>query len=163
MLLSDHPLVDLQRSDVDWDAKESEEAIYKIKSKSYVDYRTKQSRPDHWLTWVRYYPERPAFDEFNYLKRSGYQPVSVDDKLYWPEGLAPDENGYYVIGDLILMQRPLLQYVREQLKQEALTNKGGQAQLDKIESDIEAEGGSVEGVDSFFDRKRPTPEPRRVY
>jgi len=50
------------------------------------------------------------------------------------------------------MQYPILRYVKEQQEIEALTAKGGQAKLDEVESEIEREGGSVEGVKEYFDR-----------
>lgn len=166
-ILSKHPKINLQGSVIDWDKSKPEEGMYDFEEKVYINYKRQQSRPDHWLIWVRNYPERPEFDEFRYLKSSGYQPVRVEDKLYWPEGLTPNENGYYTIGDLILMQYPLLSYVREQVEAEALTTKGGRAKLEEIESQIARDGGALppEVADKFFGEreKKPPIEAKRIY
>lgn len=166
MTIRKHGWVDLGRSEVDWDKSKPKEGMYEFESKHYVNYQQQQSRPDHWLTWVRYYPDRPEFDEFKYLKSTGYSPVQVDDKLYWPEGLISDENGYYTIGDLILMQYPLLRYVMEQMEIEAITSKGGKAKLEEIESQIAKDGGALppEVANQFFEgREVKPPEPKIIY
>jgi hypothetical protein len=149
--LMKHPFVDLQRSEVKWNKSKPEEGIYDISEMAYVNYSRDQSRPDHWLTWVRYYPEDRKFDEFKYLKSCGYQPVKWEDELYWPENVVPDESGYYVIGDVVLMQRPILAHVKEELEKEALSSKGGKERLAEIEAEIEKEGGSTEGVREYFE------------
>ena len=166
MTIRKHQWVDLQRSDIDWDKSKPEEGFYEFEEKHYVSFQRQQSRPDHWLTWVRYYPDRREFDEFHYLRSTGYLPVKVGDELYWPEGLMPDENGYYTVGDLILVQYPLLRYVTEQIEMEAITSKGGKAKLEEIESQIAAKGGRLpdEVANQFFEgREVKPPEPKRIY
>ena len=103
------------------------------------------------MTWVRYDPQDRRLDEFRYLKSCGYQPVKWEDELYWPEHLVPDESGYYVVGDVVLMQRPILDYVTEQNENDARVAKGGQAKLDEIQSQIKRDGGSTEGVKEYFE------------
>lgn len=149
--LSRHPFIDLERSEINWSTSDPEEGVYDFEEKAYINYSQDQSRPEHWLTWVRYYPEDRKFDEFKYLKSCGYKPVQWEDKLYWPEHLVPDESGYYVIGDVVLMQYSLLEYVKEKTEEEARTAKGGQQKIEEIESEIKREGGSTDGVKEYFE------------
>lgn len=151
MDLSDIKFVDMRVSKWDKETAVPEEGKYDFDEKVYVDYRSPEiPRPDIHLYWERYDPRN------NYLElrdakyrfgNSGYIPVEMEDP-YWPEPLAPDVNGHYVFGDLILVKCKLVDYLRDKLERKKIDEQQtGQKKLDKLQADMDREGAGVSFTD----------------
>lgn len=144
MYLSDIKIVDLRFSE--WDKKKSDpkDGDYEFTKKVYIDmYGTKETRPPWYFTWCRYEPtSKPPYREFRDWKYSGYSAVNVDEDDYWPEPLAPDNNGNYVFMDVILVKRPLIDELKYRLEKQA---KGSSAKekIQAFQEEMEREGVGV--------------------
>ena len=110
------PIVDLKRSV--WDKKKSDPSKGEYVFEKIVYYRNRDFAEGYIhpykLKWCKYsendYP-RP-FSTFNKWKMN-YKatPVTVGDD-YWPEGFVPDNSGYYVNLDLILVKIPIEEHMK---------------------------------------------------
>jgi len=148
MDLSQIKFVDMRLSKWDKKTANPKEGKYDFEEKVYVDYRgAKASRPDIHLYWERYDPRNNYLElrEAKYrFGNSGYVPVEMDTDPYWPEPLAPDVNGHYVFGDLILVKCRLLDYLQDKKERKMIdAQQTGQKKLDKLQADMEREGASI--------------------
>lgn len=100
-----------------------------LKTKSY--YNPNTNKKDR-LWWVRWDP--PRCREFNVAKVSlPASPVTADRDPYWPEGFTPESNGYFIHGDLVLMKRPYVDHLKEEIEKVKRGKGATQALQDEFE------------------------------
>jgi hypothetical protein len=106
------PLQDLKFVDMihsKWDKQKSnpKKGQYVFTDKKYVEYGDEGRRLDYFFRWNRNHPD----DIANWKDRWNFSLVNASDKLVWVEGKAPDEEGHYVHGDVILMKIRIEDYI----------------------------------------------------
>lgn len=120
------------------------EGRIKFKKKVYIDYRgIKAPRPRHYIKWCRY-EKMNNYREFrDWQAAKQYSPVMSGKDPYWPEGLSPDNKGYYVFGDLILVKVSMRDYILQRWEDIQRANLAPKSAIDKFKSDVERAGGDV--------------------
>lgn len=112
-----------------------------LKTKTYYN---PNGKPDHWIWWVRYNP--PKYMEFQTAKVTlPATAVSIDTDPYWPEGLVPDAEGYFVFGDLILMKRKYVDHLRDEVERIKRSRGGAKAAMDEFNELAKREGVAISG------------------
>lgn len=108
-----------------------------LKTKTY--YNPSTNKKDR-LWWVRWDP--PRYREFQTAKVSlPASPVSVDRDPYWPEGFeAENASGYFVHGDLVLMKRPYVDHLKEEIEKVKRGKGATKALQDEFEEMTKREG-----------------------
>ena len=156
MRLNEIKIVDLDRSE--WDKKKSDrkKAEYFFTGKKfYIDNKIKETRTPYHFSWCRY-DQRNGYRELNEWKYLyGYSPVSVDIDPYYPEGITPNESGYYQYGDLVFVKCSLLEHLRRMEENRRIGTLGGKAALDQFKAKVESEGGKVEETDDWVKNYLP--------
>ena len=120
------------------------EGRLRFTKKVYVDYRgIKAPRPKHYLKWCRY----DSFNNFREFRdwqaARNWSPVIAGRDPYWPDGLAPDNKGYYVFGDLILMKTNMKDYLLQRWEDIQRSQHAPADAIAKFKSDVERSGGDV--------------------
>lgn len=98
--LQDLKFVDLKHSKWDKQKSKPKKGEYVFTDKKYCDYSDKARRPDYMFQWNRNHPD----DIANWKDRWNYSLVTFDEKIVWVEGKAPNAEGHYTHGDVILMK-----------------------------------------------------------
>ena len=142
MYLSDIKIVDLRFSKWDKEKSNPQDGDYVFEEKKYIDmYGNKEARPPWYFTWCRYDP-RNDYREFREWKVSGYSAVQVDDEEYWPEPLAPNENGHYVFGDVICVKRPLIDELKYRMEKQS-RNTSARSKIEAFQEQMSRDGVGV--------------------
>ena len=141
--LQELKLVDLNHSIIDKDNSKPEIGQYEFVEKKYVTYQDPEVRPTWYFSWCRYVPQN-NYAEFNEWKwHWKFSKVVVEDG-FWPEGLAPDANGAYTNGDLILVKCPLSEYIKRRKHEIGLSEKSTKAVLDRFKNETKAAGVNLD-------------------
>jgi hypothetical protein len=140
MNLSDIRIVDLTSSV--WDEKLSnpEKGEYEFSAKKYINYRGDGPRPDWFFTWERYTPTN-GYQEVHKAKASGFSYVMPKVDPYWPEGIAPNAEGVYQFGDVVLMKCRLVDELERRWEKKQFDAAGGKREVDAFASSVRAGGG----------------------
>jgi len=118
------------------DLKELLDQKATLTKKTYYD---PNSKPKEWLWWVRWDP--PSCREFQVARVSlPAQPVIVDRDPYWPEGFDYDASGYFIHGDLVLMKRPYVDHLKEEIEKVKRGKGATKALQDEFEEMTKREG-----------------------
>jgi hypothetical protein len=134
-------IVDLNRSRWDKERSDRKRGIYYFSegpdAKVYIkqsDYQDNASRPNHILKFV-------AIENVPvYRSRFGAELVGIDDP-YWPEPVAPDSEGKYVILDAVLVKIGRMEDYIDFRKSERDRGKGGHNEAsDNFNADAKASG-----------------------
>jgi len=106
-------------------------------------YYDPNSKPKHWLWWVRWDP--PRCREFQVAKVSlPASPVTVDRDPYWPEGFEVDASGYFIHGDLVLMKRPYIDHLKEEIEKVKRGQGATKALQDEFDELTKREGVALD-------------------
>jgi len=107
-----------------------------LATKTYYDPNT--NKKDR-LWWVRWDP--PKCREFQTAKVAlPAKPVTVDRDPYWPEGFEYDTNGYFIHGDLVLMKRPYIDHLKDEIEKVKRSQGSAKALMDEFR-DVAKEAG----------------------
>ena len=138
-------IVDLREGRSVWDKAKSKpkKGQYEIEKKVYVDRRSyhQPGRSDKWFSWCRYTPDEREMNEWKMAW--GYEPVVAGKDDYWPEPLTPNASGWYILGDVVLMACPLVNYLQKRKLEEEMATGGGQAVIDRFDQEMKQMGVSV--------------------
>ena len=66
-------------------------------------------------------------------------PVEFDEDPYWPETVALNTDGYWGIGDVILVKIPLLDHLERRLEEKRMTEGGGYKKLQQFMNQVKAD------------------------
>ena len=141
--LQELKLVDLNHSVLDEENSNPADGRYEFVEKKYVSYQNPEVRPPWYFSWCRYVPQN-NFKEFNEWKwRWKFDKVTVEDG-YWPEGLAPDANGVYTTGDVILVKCPLSEYIKRRKHEIGLSEGSTKAIVSRFKEESKLAGVSLD-------------------
>ena len=132
-------IVDLKQSRVDWKKSDPEKGryVFEPNGKKYIDYNSDSSAlPAHKVQFCRNTPN--DIDQWKY--QLDYDLVRWQDKLYWPEGIVPNGEGYYTFGDVILMQCPALIYAERKRKELERSRGAVKVALRQFHQDAKKDG-----------------------
>lgn len=130
MYLHEIKIVDLTHSKWDKEKSDPKTGTYDWTDKVYINYKDKTVRPDHSFMWVLFDQRDGLKDVRDHQIKWGYSYVTPDDP-YYPEGLAPDAEGRYRYGDVVLMKCKLLNYL---LKRQAEKKMSRDASMSRFQS-----------------------------
>lgn len=117
---------------------------YRFSKKVYINFYDKGRRPPYWFTWCRYSPNNNYQDLYEWKMTWGYIPVNRDTDPFWPEPIAPNPEGNYVLGDLILVRINLIDHIQRKLQEQSISSKGARAKLSQFNAAMKrAPGGSA--------------------
>jgi hypothetical protein len=112
-----------------------------LKTKTYYN---ADSKPKHWLWWCRWDP--PKSIEYRTAKTTlPASAVSVDTDPYWPEGFEPDVEGHFIHGDLILMKRPYVDHLKDEIAKIKRSKGSAKAKMDEFNEMTKREGAGLSG------------------
>ena len=156
MMLHEIKIVDLNHSE--WDKKLSnpESGKYHFVKKTYIDYHGgKGIRPEHHLLWVSKTPR----EIMTWKTRYGYTLVEFGIDPYWPEDIAPNEEGHFVFSDdVVLMKCSLLEYLKRKEKdQEIMRRQQGRSMIQGLQEEINRTGMGLPDnwMDKALEKFRP--------
>lgn len=113
MYLQEMKIVDLRTSKWDKAKSHPDKADYFFTEKKYINYRGDRAAiPPFKFVWNRYNARDNYRDVRDWQTKYKASFVTPEDG-FWPEGVAPNESGYYVEGDLVLMKIPILEYAKK--------------------------------------------------
>lgn len=144
MYLSQIKIVDLRFSKWDKETSDPSDGRYEFSEKEYIDYHGKtKARPDWHFSWCRYDSRNNYRELRDWRIMWGYTPVKLDKDPYWPEPVPPDESGNYVLGDLILVKRRLIDELKDRVEKLKRSKGAGKAKLDDWQAKMEKQGASI--------------------
>ncbi len=121
-----------------------QQGAYKFKKKVYVDYYgITAPAPEHYLKWIRYDQTNNYRESRDMAAAMNYAYVKAGEDPYWPEGVGPNPDGYYVYGDLVLMKVPLKDYLVQRFEAIQQSKRGKNEAVARFEAEVEASGSSV--------------------
>ncbi len=110
-----------------------------LKTKVYYD---AHSKPKHWLWWCRWDP--PKNIEYKTAKNTlPASAVTVDRDPYWPEGMEPSAQGFFIHGDLILMKRPYVDHLKDEISRLKRSKVGAKSAMDEFKELAKREGAGL--------------------
>lgn len=146
-------IVDLRHSELDLPENKNdagkvkalmfETGEFAFKKKVYINFFDKGRRPPYWFTWCRYSPNNNYRDLYEWKVEWGYTPVNRDTDPFWPEPVAPNAEGNYVRGDLILVKIPLADHLKRKLEEQAVSNLGARAKLKQFNAAMRRSGAEL--------------------
>ena len=145
-------MVDLRRSEINWDLSSREDGKYQFIKKVYLrfdDYKDSSTRPNYVYRWVAY-DDKDDFRNFNHWKMElDAEVVNASDATneVWPETLTPTSEGHYRYMDLILMRIPLLRWLQKLEADSKRFDKAREGLDRKFRAEAHAEGAEVTEVD----------------
>jgi hypothetical protein len=143
MYLQDIRFIDLRNSD--WDEKQSDPAkgAYQFGKKVYLKYR---DNSNFHYAWCRYDGRSipPYADLWDWKTQWGYTPVEAGKDEVWPEGMPPNENGQYVLGDLILVKTPMKNYLEKRARELGASENASKAIIKQFYNESRAMGMDVD-------------------
>ena len=146
-------LVDLRRSDVNWEMSDPKKGKYTFRDgkKVYLrfdDYKDSATRPSWKYQWVAY-DDKDDFRNFNNWKmKFNAEPVMAGRTAeIWPEPLTPTVEGHYRYMDLILMRVPLDLWIDKLEDDRKLYDKAREGLDKKFRSEAKAEGAEQETIE----------------
>lgn len=152
-MLKDCQIIDLRHSklqlpDDPKEAKKVEAEMwqtyeFEFEKRVYCDWHNRGIRPPFWFTWCCYSPVNNYRDLYEWKVMYGYTPTQKGVDPFWPEGVMPDENGYFVNGDLVSVRRPLLVHLQEELEKQARTKRGARERLEQFHAHKKAHKGAI--------------------
>lgn len=112
-----------------------------LTTKTYYD---PNSKPKEWLWWCRWDPPRNR--EFQAAKVTlPAKPVIVDRDPYWPEGFEADASGYFIHGDLVLMKRPYIDHLKDEIAKVKRSKGSAKALMEEFRELAAREGVGLTG------------------
>ena len=105
------------------------------------------SKPKDYIWWCRWNP--PNNIEFRTARDTlPARAVCVDRDPYWPEGFAPDAgHGYFLHGDLVLMKRPYVEHLKDEIAKVKRSQGSAKALVDEFEEMTRREGMELKDED----------------
>lgn len=153
MIITDIKIVDMRHSELDLPQDEEkakkakahmdETGEYKFTKKVYVNFYDKGRRPPYWFTWCRYSEKNNYMDLYEWKMTWGYTPVNRDEDPFWPEPTAPNGEGNYVVGDVILVKVKLIDHLKRKLEEQAMSSRGARAKLQQFNATMKKAGGAL--------------------
>lgn len=114
-----------------------------LKTKTY--YRS-NSKPKFLLWWCRWNP--PGNIEYRTAKNTlPASAVSIDHDPFWPEGFEPSAQGFFLHGDLILMKRPYIDHLKDEIARIKRSKGSKDAMLAEFEELTKREGVGLKDGD----------------
>jgi len=141
--LSDIRIVDISHSEWDKKASDPKHGKYVFTVKNYINYHEKARRPELFFSWCHYNPRDGLIGVRDWQVKFNYRYITINDP-YWPEGLAPDEDGKYVFGDVVLMARPLVEELKDRIDNQNMANLAAGRKLEAFNMDATKEGVGVD-------------------
>lgn len=112
-----------------------------LKTKTYYN---PNAKPKNWLWWCRWDPPRSI--EYKTAKNTlPASAVSVDHDPYWPEGFEPSAQGFFIHGNLILMKRPYINHLKDEISRIKRSKGSAKAKMDEFNELVEREGAGLKG------------------
>lgn len=136
-------IVDLRKSTWDKATSNPKEGIFNFTKKVTVPMRG-NSGAEHELTWSRYAAEN-GYRELNAHRAEGFVPVLADQGLYYPQGAFKNAAGMWQYGDVVLIMRPMVQFLRKRKEDVTAGFEAVKANQRKFESELAADGSNPEG------------------
>ncbi len=140
MILSDFKIVDLKRSDINWDASDESKGIYKFNHKVYYN---RIPEPGD-----KYFPKWCTDDNEGNLQNWIYgfdaSEIKYEDKDYWPEPMKPNATHGYKFKDAVLMRVNLEMWVDKVEKDRKMANGQVAANKAAFNAQTAMEGASLD-------------------
>lgn len=129
-----------------------DEGDYDFNKRVLMSFRDNERIPPYFFTWVRYEPSN-NYREFREAKVKGWRPV-LKGEDFWPSPLPPDENGYYLAGDVIFMRKSLKDYIMEKIEKQQRNINLAEDKLRAFNDELKSMGASIpDGVAEEFSQK----------
>ena len=141
MYLSDIKIVDLRLSEWDEEKSSPEDGDYDFTKKVYVSYGSKESRPPWFFTTCRYEITN-NYQEFRDWKYDGYSAVQFGEDEFYPEPLAPNNDGHYVFKDVIWVKRPLVDELKYRLEKQS-RNTSAKSKVEAFQEEMKRKGAGI--------------------
>lgn len=142
MYLSDIKIVDLRFSKWNEEKSDPKDGNYDFTEKVYVNLLgSKKVRSPWFFTWCRYDP-RNNYQEFRDWRYDGYSAVNVDKDEFWPEPLAPNNDGNYVFKDVICVKRSLVDELKYRLEKQS-RNTSARSKIEAFQEELRRKGAGV--------------------
>ena len=103
-------IVDLRKSAWDQTTSNPDEGVYNFTKITKVPTRG-TSECEHELTWSRY-DSTNGYRELSSHRANGFVPVLVSQNLYFPQGAYKNAAGMWQFGDLVLIMRPMMMFLK---------------------------------------------------
>jgi len=146
-------MVDLRRSEIDWERSSRKDGRYVFTKKVYLrpdDYKDSATRPDFVYKWVAY----DSTDDFRNMRHWQMEydaevvQASDESAEAWPELVGkPNAEGHYRYMDMILMRVPLLRWLNKRIEDRERYDKARTALDQKFRAEVAAGGAEIEEVD----------------
>ena len=81
----------------------------------------------------------------------GITPVRAVDKMYMPEGVRPNAEGYFQVGDVILAKEPKISYLARRKQSVEMSTGGQKAAMDKFKVEAKNEAAKEGATTEVFD------------
>jgi len=145
-------MVDLRRSEVDWDRSSRKDGRYVFTKKVYLrfdDYKDSATRPEFVYRWVAYDKSDDFRNMNQWAMEYNAEVVQATDPTaeVWPETVVPTAEGHYRYMDLILMRIPLLRWLEKLEADRGRYDKARLALDKKFRAEAASEGAEVTDVD----------------
>lgn len=148
MRLDEIKIIDMKSSK--WDEKLSDPKTgkYFFTDKQYVSYRGKGRRPDYYWTWERFDP-RNNYMDLNSAKFKGFEPVSLGDPDFLPEGVPPVHgSGYFVFVDVVLVKCPLEVELRRRKEARDMSDNAKKATIGRFKREAAGIGAGLSDAEA---------------
>ncbi len=144
---TDH-IVDLTKTPWDKEKSKPEKGEF-VFTGAKVYQRRGSTAPWKFGFWIRY---APPYRELTSMPAQ-YQisPVKAADCLAWPEGLAPNVEGYYQFDDVILAKEPMRHFLERRSESVAEIDRTKKAAMGQFEQEAESAGVKAEAYAKTYD------------
>jgi hypothetical protein len=131
-------IVDLRKTPWDKEASKPEKGEYVFTGPK-VYYKQRGKEEDFKVGFFLRYA--PPYRELTMMEAMmGITPVRYADNLYFPEGVRPNAEGYYQVGDVILAKENKVDYLKRRAHSVKMGEAGTSVAKEKFKSDVKAAG-----------------------
>jgi len=145
-LISEVEIIDLKRSVIDEKNTNRKKGVYKFTKKVYShsgDYLKTDTRPDWVFEWNRYEPSNGYAEVRKWeLTRSASFLTAKDG--FVAEGLRPNTDGLFILGDAVLMKIPLKEWLDKREGDVLRANRAPAQMLKAFKARTQKEGAEID-------------------
>jgi len=146
MLIHQIKIVDLEKSDVDWEKSKPEDGKFVFNGpKVYYNraaFRNTENMPPHVVKWCTTMGD--GWEIKRWQDMWGYDFVVAGRDPYYPELVDVDSEGHYIKGDAVLMLIPTASYVEKRKHDMERANRSADVEKQKFQNMVSEHGASVD-------------------
>ena len=139
-------IIDKKQSDIDWDDSQPKQGIYRGRIVFYSPKDLGVAASPWFFKWERYDPKNGNREAMKSLYK-GWDFVRFDSdpdkERFVPQGIAPNPEGYFVRGDLVLMRLPMTERLRRLKKRYDDDKQLESDSRARFKTQVEKDGGEV--------------------